>query len=279
MVDTVLGLPLHPLIVHAVVVLLPLAALGVIALVVVPRWRPRFALPLLAILAAGAGSAVVAMPAGNALAEQVGLPAAHQRWGTALAFTSVAYLVIAGGWLWWVRRDTDEPTAARTATGWVAAALSAVVTGLTVLAGHSGATAVWADVVAAPATASPTVEAPSSPAATPPPGTTPAPSTTATAATSATPTRFGSPPATTTSAPEEGYPAAVLADHATAESCWIAVEGFVYDVTDWIPQHPGGPERIIPLCGTDATSAFGTQHGDATLPNQRLSEFLLGPLA
>mgnify|MGYP003404713658 CR=1 FL=1 len=57
------------------------------------------------------------------------------------------------------------------------------------------------------------------------------------------------------------------------------VSGFVYDVTDWIPQHPGGPERIIPLCGTDATTAFGTQHGDASLPNQRLSQFLLGPLA
>lgn len=71
----------------------------------------------------------------------------------------------------------------------------------------------------------------------------------------------------------------MVAEHSTADSCWVAVNGFVYDVTDWIPQHPGGPERIIPLCGTDATTAFGTQHGDASLPNQRLSQFLLGPLA
>ncbi|MEV4388804.1 DUF2231 domain-containing protein, partial [Micromonospora sp. NPDC049580] len=42
MPDTVNGLPLHPLVVHAVVVLLPLAALGVAALAVRPSWRGRY---------------------------------------------------------------------------------------------------------------------------------------------------------------------------------------------------------------------------------------------
>ena len=55
MLDTVLGLPLHPLVVHAVVVLLPLVALGVMALAVVPRWRARLALPLLGLLVVGFG--------------------------------------------------------------------------------------------------------------------------------------------------------------------------------------------------------------------------------
>lgn len=68
-------------------------------------------------------------------------------------------------------------------------------------------------------------------------------------------------------------------EHATPESCWIVVDQTVYDVTDWIPQHPGGGHRIIPLCGTDATSAFGAQHGDAPQPNQQLDRVQLGPLA
>ena len=33
------GLPLHPLVVHAAVTLIPLSAVGAVALAVVPRWR------------------------------------------------------------------------------------------------------------------------------------------------------------------------------------------------------------------------------------------------
>jgi len=39
---TINGLPLHPLLVHAVVVLLPLAAVGSIIIAVVPKWRRRY---------------------------------------------------------------------------------------------------------------------------------------------------------------------------------------------------------------------------------------------
>lgn len=52
--DLVGGLPLHVLVVHAAVVLLPLAALGVIALVAVPRLRSRYSvLTLVAVVVAG----------------------------------------------------------------------------------------------------------------------------------------------------------------------------------------------------------------------------------
>ncbi len=47
--DLILGLPLHPLIIHAVVVLVPLSALGVIFLLVFPRIAPTFS-PLILIL-------------------------------------------------------------------------------------------------------------------------------------------------------------------------------------------------------------------------------------
>ena len=50
MFDTVQGLPVHALVVHGVVVLVPLAALGLIAIAVRPSWRKTYA-PLVAILA------------------------------------------------------------------------------------------------------------------------------------------------------------------------------------------------------------------------------------
>jgi uncharacterized membrane protein YbaN (DUF454 family) len=54
--ESVLGLPAHPLMVHAAVVLVPLLALGAIAYAVVPRLRTRirWAVVLLAFVAPGA---------------------------------------------------------------------------------------------------------------------------------------------------------------------------------------------------------------------------------
>ena len=42
MFDLINGIPLHPLVVHAVVVLLPLAVLGTIAIALRPSWRVRY---------------------------------------------------------------------------------------------------------------------------------------------------------------------------------------------------------------------------------------------
>jgi uncharacterized membrane protein len=275
MLDGVLGLPLHPLVVHAVVVLLPLVAVGVIALTVRPAWRPRLALPLLGLLAVAAVSAIVAMLSGRSLAERVGTPVQHEQLGTLLAVTAVAYLLLAGYWLWWVRRAEKEPTTPQNATGWVASIASVAVVALTIAVGHSGSSAVWADwMVEAPATdptpaASPSpassasssaVSSASSPASTPPSTTTPAPS------------------AAPTSTVASLYSADMLADHATAEDCWAVIDGNMYDLTDWIALHPGGASRIEALCGTDATAAFTGQHDGQPNPAEALSRHLLGPV-
>lgn len=269
MLDSVLGLPLHPLVVHAVVVLLPLAAVGVIVLALVPRWRRTFAPLVLGALVVAAVSAVVATVSGNALAERVGLPAEHQRYGTLLAISAAVLLVVDGGWLLWTRR-AERPDSRRKVLGWISAALSVGVLILTVLTGHSGSVSVWGGFVDG-STAAPVPTA--SLTADPGPTASPTPEPTEAsrpADTEATPAPI---------AADEGYTLEEVAQHATPESCWIVVDQTVYDVTDWIPQHPGGADRIIPLCGTDATSAFGAQHGDAPQPNQQLGRFELGPLA
>lgn len=71
---------------------------------------------------------------------------------------------------------------------------------------------------------------------------------------------------------------AEVEDNDTADSCWAVMEGTVYDLTDWVDQHPGGGNRIEALCGTDATEAFEDQHGGQDAPEDQLSEFEIGSL-
>lgn len=69
-----------------------------------------------------------------------------------------------------------------------------------------------------------------------------------------------------------------LEENDSPESCWAAMDGTVYDLTEWIDQHPGGAARIERLCGTDATEAFDGQHGGQDGPEDQLSEFEIGTL-
>ena len=268
MFDTILGLPVHPLVVHAPVVLLPLVAVALILLAFRPAWRSRFAIPVLVLLAIGSLGTVVAMLSGNALGERVGIPATHQTYGVSLVISSLVFLVVAGGWLVWTRRS-DEPTGAQQGLGWVVALGSVGIIVLTGLVGHSGATAAWSDVVATQ-TPQPTT----SEEAEPGPAASPADSPAATA----TPTTGTSDQASPTPSQPTGYTMDDVAQHATRESCWAAVDGDVYDLTQWIALHPGGEDRILGLCGTDASAAFRGQHSDQGRPNDQLASMLLGPL-
>jgi len=69
-----------------------------------------------------------------------------------------------------------------------------------------------------------------------------------------------------------------VAQNASAENCWVAIEGQVYDLTEWVNQHPGGAGNITSLCGTDGTSRFSNQHGGSSNPESTLERYLLGPL-
>lgn len=140
------GLPLHPLVVHAAVVLLPLAALVLILLVFVPAWRTRFGWVTIGALAAGTGAAWVAKESGEALAAKVGLPADHAQWGDILVPVSLVLFVVAVIWLVLRNRATraTSGSVAATITGGLTVLLALAATAITVLVGHSGAQAVWA---------------------------------------------------------------------------------------------------------------------------------------
>lgn len=54
-----------------------------------------------------------------------------------------------------------------------------------------------------------------------------------------------------------------LSVHNNMQDCWIAYNGKVYNMTSWLPRHPGNAQRILPHCGTyeEFTAAFEKQHG------------------
>ncbi|CAG8253768.1 unnamed protein product [Penicillium nalgiovense] len=48
--------------------------------------------------------------------------------------------------------------------------------------------------------------------------------------------------------------------HNNQESCWVAIHGAVYDVTDFLDSHPGGAAVILRCAGKDATDDFDSVH-------------------
>jgi len=58
--------------------------------------------------------------------------------------------------------------------------------------------------------------------------------------------------------------------HATADDCWIVVNGKVYDLTTFAPEHPGGPDMIYKYAGKDGSKTYNDFHA-ATLIEKTLS--------
>ena len=60
-----------------------------------------------------------------------------------------------------------------------------------------------------------------------------------------------------------GIGSSILSQHNSQNDCWISYDGKVYDITSWLPKHPGGIDRILPYCGTadEFQNAFRKKHG------------------
>ncbi len=104
-------------------------------------------------------------------------------------------------------------------------------------------------------------------------------------ATTPTPTPAPAPKPTPTPTPTPApvptaslYTEATVAKHSSESSCWSIVDGYVYDLTAWVSQHPGGRSTILPMCGTDGSSAFHGYHGTKQNPANALAEYKLAKL-
>ena len=164
---TVDGIPAHPLVVHAVVVLLPLAALGTLLLVARPVWRRQLGVWVLLIAVAGVAAVPVATQTGEQLQQALGgggpLVEIHEERAETLLLPALVFLVLLAATVLLGRRAdaaADGPGAAHALSsradplrqitlvvGVLAALAGLVVIGLVVWIGHAGSVAVWSGVV------------------------------------------------------------------------------------------------------------------------------------
>ena len=85
-------------------------------------------------------------------------------------------------------------------------------------------------------------------------------------------------PSPSAAASPAGYTMEQVKANNSSSKCWSSINGKVYDLTNWINSHPGGPGAITSLCGTDGTASFNGMHGGSGQPASRLAGYLLGPL-
>jgi cytochrome b involved in lipid metabolism len=67
-----------------------------------------------------------------------------------------------------------------------------------------------------------------------------------------------------------------LREHKSRKSCWISVDGLVYDVTDWLTKHPGGEIVILNAAGLDVSDLFNAYHPPSI--RRMLKPYLIGRL-
>lgn len=74
---------------------------------------------------------------------------------------------------------------------------------------------------------------------------------------------------------------AELAKHNSSQSCWLLISGKIYDVTSFLPDHPGEAKTILPTCGTDATAAYASRGGTGShsaTATAMLADYYIGDL-
>ncbi|MBR2514725.1 MAG: cytochrome b5 domain-containing protein [Halomonas sp.] len=59
-----------------------------------------------------------------------------------------------------------------------------------------------------------------------------------------------------TDAEDEHYTLEEVEEHNSADSCWKVIHGGVYDITDYISQHPTDEEVILEWCGRESTEGW-----------------------
>lgn len=67
-----------------------------------------------------------------------------------------------------------------------------------------------------------------------------------------------------------------MARHTSKESCWVILYGNVYDVTDFLADHPGGSKIILKLAGKDCTEEYDPIHPPGTIEDNLKPEAKLG---
>ena len=245
--DLITGLPIHPLINHGVAVLVPLAAIGALLVIFIPKLRLNYSPLVLVTVLLATVSAFIATQSGEALSERVGLPNAHATQGERLSYVVLAFAILFSIWFALEKSERTRERVANLGKRVLKVvipitAISSFV--LTILVGHSGAQATWQDRID---------------------------QTQATALEETGPKPIN--PAGTINLSNSE-----IKTHNLKSDCWSIVNGNVYNLTSYVKSHPGGASVIANICGKDGSKAFVNQHNTQGKPNNVLSSFLLGPV-
>lgn len=156
MFDLINGMPVHALVVHAVVVLLPLMSVVTVALVVRPRWRRELPWAVLGNLVAAVAT-FVAMESGEQLQNRLSNPGFepiaedHGEIARYLVYFAIAQFVasVIAWWLLHTRAEKPRTPALKVLAAFVLTlVVGAAAIFWTVRTGDSGAEAVWKDTIA-----------------------------------------------------------------------------------------------------------------------------------
>lgn len=244
--DLISGLPIHPLINHGVAVLVPLAAIGSILVVLIPKIRVTYSPLVLATILLATVSTFIATESGEALSERVGLPNTHATQGQRLSYVVLAFAFLFSAWFASERLDRIRnifPKLFRTALTIIIPITASLSFVLTIMVGHSGAEATWKDRISQTQGAELVDTGP----------------------------KASSPAGTINLSISE------IKTHNSKTDCWSIVNGNVYNLTSYVKNHPGGEAVLANICGKDGSKAFVNQHNSQSKPNNVLKSFLLGP--
>ena len=145
MFDSINGVPIHALIVHVAIVLIPLSAIGAILIAARPKALRLFGAATVIGAGVGAVASVISKTSGQNLSQRVGWPQEHVDYGNISPIAAVAFLLLLVVF-WLIARGVPLN---RNRPLWLkvfgaALILAAIgITYLTVLTGFSGASATW----------------------------------------------------------------------------------------------------------------------------------------
>jgi len=80
------------------------------------------------------------------------------------------------------------------------------------------------------------------------------------------------------SAISKGIPLSEVNRHCVPENCWVALNGKVYDLSEFMDRHPGGPTTILAWAGKDASKFFNEIHKGVKIDAYLRPESFLGDL-
>ncbi|GMI71803.1 cytochrome B5 isoform B, ARABIDOPSIS CYTOCHROME B5 ISOFORM B [Hibiscus trionum] len=76
---------------------------------------------------------------------------------------------------------------------------------------------------------------------------------------------------------EKLFTLAQVSEHNKPKDCWLIINGKVYDVTNFLEDHPGGDEVLLSATGKDATDDFeDVGHSDSA--RDMMAQYYVGEI-